>query len=92
MKPSKHKPVFGKPRVHYYSFKLPDGKFVGRYNFHDPLSPQPPGRAITYSTEGIASRRAEVLALFPQAKIEPTPQWNPESEEYETPIGVPSLN
>lgn len=92
MKNSKPKPVFGKPRVHYYSFKLPDGKFVGRESFHSPLTPQPPGRAITYSADGIAARRAEILALFPEAKITPTPQWNPESAEYETPIDVPSLN
>lgn len=86
------KPTAKKTRFHHYSFKLPDGLFVGRVGFHQPLAPQHVAHAIWYSAEGIAAKRAEVLAQFPTAKVVPTPRWSEESEEYETPVGVPFLN
>lgn len=81
-----------KTRGYHYSFQLPDGKFIGRYAFHDPLQPVIPHRAIWYSAEGIRARRSEILTLFPTAKVVPTPRFNPESEEWETPANVPNLN
>jgi len=84
------KPVT-KKRSYHYSFKLPDGLFVGRMGFHAPLTPQPVSHAIWYSVEGIASKRHEILTLFPTARIVPTPRFNDESNEWETPVNVPNL-
>ena len=86
------KPATKKPRTYYYAFQLFGGKFVGRYTFHGPLEPVIPLRAISYTPEGIAAKRTEILTLFPTAKIVPTPIYNPESEEWETPKNVPKLN
>lgn len=89
---AKVKPESTKPRTHHYAFQLNDGKFVGREGFHGPLSPQPVRRAISYSVQGIAAKRGEILGLFPEAKIVPMPRWNSESGEYESAIGVPPIS
>ena len=81
-----------KPRSHHYSFLLPDGEYVGRRSFHDSLGPTSVEYATWYSVEGIRAKRHEILTLFPAAKIVPTPRFNEESEEWETPVNVPSLN
>lgn len=89
---AKVKPGTTKPRTHHYAFKLPDGRFIGRAGFHDPLGPQPANHALPYSAEGIRAKREEILQLFPTAKIVPAPRWNSESGEYETPADTPPLN
>ena len=86
------KPATKKPRSYHYSFKLPDGEYVGRRSFHDLLGPVGVKYAVWYSVEGIAAKRHEILTLFPAAKIVPTPRFNPESEEWETPVNTPHLN
>ena len=87
---AKPKPVNGvKPPTHHYAFKLPDGSYIGRHGFHEPLGPQPPRHALPYSMEGIRAKREEIQTLFPGVKIVPAPRRNGESGEYETPVGVP---
>lgn len=86
------KPATKKPRIYYYAFQLLRGEYVGRYSFHGPLESVIPLRAIPYTPEGIAAKRAEIFALFPCAKIVPMPIYNTESDEWETPKNVPKLN
>lgn len=64
------------PKITYHAFLLPDGRFLGRASFHDDLGPQPAERALPFSARGAESRKIELLAKFPGARIVPAPNLN----------------
>lgn len=78
-------------RPHLYSWRLPDGRYIGRHSISDPWSAGSPGYTRGYTIEEIDGNREFFTNLFPDAKPVPTPRWNPESGEYETPIDTPSI-